>query len=343
MTRLIIQTCGPSTSLQDHGRFGWQKYGLGPAGAMDRLAQAEANALVGNVAGAGVIELAIAGMRFTIEDGAARIALAGAEQKLTVDGVAVPPAAAVTVQAGQVVDISGVKVGRFGYLAVAGGFDVPLQLGALAYHSRALMGGFNGRTLQAGDALALRLPTPPSRPDLMAPGGFVRRPKGRLRVVAGPQDDYFGEAGWGTFLGEAYTITANADRMGLRLTGPAIAHNARGYNIVSDGIVTGSIQVPGSGEPLILLADRQTTGGYPKIATVITADLPRLAQSGPGCQLRFERVTRHEAIAALRAQQAAIEAFKASLKAQGASALDSAQLLSASLIDGWVSATDWHD
>jgi hypothetical protein len=195
MTRLIIQTCGPSTSLQDHGRFGWQKYGLGPAGAMDRLAQAEANALVGNVAGAGVIELAIAGMRFTIEDGAARIALAGAEQKLTVDGVAVPPAAAVTVQAGQVVDISGVKVGRFGYLAVAGGFDVPLQLGALAYHSRALMGGFNGRTLQAGDALALRLPTPPSRPDLMAPGGFVRRPKGRLRVVAGPQDDYFGEVG----------------------------------------------------------------------------------------------------------------------------------------------------
>jgi 5-oxoprolinase (ATP-hydrolysing) subunit C len=144
-------------------------------------------------------------------------------------------------------------------------------------------------------------------------------------------------------LNEAYTITANADRMGMRLSGPAIAHNDKGYNIVSDGIVTGSIQVPGSGEPLLLLADRQTTGGYPKIATVITADLPRLAQSGPGDQLRFERITRESAIAALRAQQSAIDAFKAGLKPQGTFALDSEQLLAARLIDGWVSATDWGD
>ena len=339
MTRLLIQACGPSTSLQDHGRFGWQKYGLGPAGAMDRLAQAEANALVGNAAGAAVVEMAVAGMRFTVEGGAARVALAGATQRMTVDGAVVATATSVTVQSGQVVDIGGVKAGRFGYLAVAGGIDAPLQLGSMAFHSRAMIGGLDGRFLQAGDSLPLHLDAP-SGPDVMGVS-FVPRRDGRLRVLAGPQDDYVSEGGWRTFLSESYTITANADRMGMRLAGPAIAHSAKGYNIVSDGIVTGSIQVPGSGEPLIRLADRQTTGGYPKIATVISADLPRLAQCGPGDRLTFVRTSRDEAIAALQAQMTAIAAFKASLKPQGAVSLDSAQLLSTRLIDGWISADDW--
>jgi 5-oxoprolinase (ATP-hydrolysing) subunit C len=339
MTHILIQACGPTTSLQDHGRFGWQKYGLGPAGVMDRLAQAEANALVGNGAGAGVIEMAIAGMRFSIEGGSARIAIAGAAQKMTIDGVAVPPVSSITVERGQTVEIGGVKAGRFGYLAVAGGFAVALQLGSMAYHSRALIGGQDGRVLAAGDQVPLNLQAPSGQDT--SGTQFVPRREGRLRVLPGPQDDYFSDAGWQTFLNSPYTITANADRMGLRLTGAAIQHSAKGYNIVSDGIVTGSIQVPGSGEPLILLADRQTTGGYPKIATVISADLPRLAQASPGERLTFERISRDEAVAALKAQMAAIDAFKAGLKPQGAVALGSAELLATRLIDGWISAEDW--
>jgi 5-oxoprolinase (ATP-hydrolysing) subunit C len=341
MTQLILLTCGPSTSLQDHGRFGWQKFGLGPAGAMDRLAQAEANALVGNAAGAAVVEMAVAGLRFTVEGGAARIAVAGGDQKVTVDGVTASAVSSVTVAAGQTVDIGGVRAGRFGYLAIAGGFKAPLSLGSMAFHSRAAIGGVAGRFLQAGDHLPLNLQQPAGA-DLVGDKPLARR-AGRFRVIAGPQDDYFSEAGWATFLSATYTITQNADRMGIRLSGPAIAHSAKGYNIVSDGIVTGSIQVPGSGEPLILLADRQTTGGYPKIATVITADLPRLAQASPGETLQFERVSRDEAVAALKGQMAAIEAFKASLKPRGGVALDSAQLLATPLIDGWISMEDWLD
>lgn len=341
MTHLILQSCGPSTSLQDHGRFGWQKYGLGPAGAMDRLAQAEANALVGNGAGAGVIEMAVAGLRFTVEGGSVRVAVAGGDQKLTVDGVTVAPVSSVTVQAGQVVEIGGMRSGRFGYLAVAGGFKAPMPLGSMAYHTRAGIGGLAGRFLQAGDQLALNLQSP-SGADVVGDKLLSRR-AGRFRVIAGPQDDFFSDAGWMTFLSSSYTITQNADRMGIRLSGPAIAHNAKGYNIVSDGIVTGSIQVPGSGEPLILLADRQTTGGYPKIATVISADLPRLAQASPGETLQFERVSRDEAVAALKAQMAAIDAFRAALKPRGGIALDSAQLLATPLIDGWISMDEWLD
>jgi 5-oxoprolinase (ATP-hydrolysing) subunit C len=339
MTHLVVQACGPGTTLQDFGRFGWQKFGLGPAGSMDRVAQAEANALVGNAPGAAVIEMAIVGMRLLVEGGPARIAIAGSGQPITVDGVSVAPLSSVTVQSGQTIDIGTVRQGRFGYLAVAGGFHLKPKLGSLAYHTRAAVGGVDDRPIRAGDQLPLLMQTPAGS-DLVGTA-FVPRREGRFRVIIGPQEVHVSEAGWRTFLDATYTITQNADRMGMRLTGPPIAHSAKGYNIVSDGIVTGSIQLPGSGEPLILLADRQTTGGYPKLATVITADLPRLAQMAPGDSLRFERVSRDEAVLALKSQQASIEAFKLGLKPIGAGGLDSASLLATQLVDGWISADDW--
>ena len=159
---------------------------------------------------------------------------------------------------------------------------------------------------------------------------------GAFRVVLGPQDDYFSASGIETFLSSTYTITAEADRMGYRLSGPQVEH-AKGFNIVSDGIVTGSVQIPGSGEPIVLLADRQTTGGYPKIATIISSDLPRFGQQRPGGTVQFRAISVQEAIKAARDLAAMMNDVKASLVPVGRG-LTSERLLSVNLIDGWVSA-----
>ncbi len=334
MTDLVVQACGPGTTIQDQGRFGWQKYGLGPAGAMDRLAQAQANALVGNGPEAAVLEFALAGARFLVEGGACRIALVGAEMPLKIEGNVIAPLAAVTVQNGQTIEIGTARRGQFGYLAVAGGFALTPVLGSLALHMKAAVGGLEGRAFRPGDRLPLLL-AQPSGPDLVAEKA-VPHATGPIRVLLGPQDDYFTPAGLATFLSASYTITPNADRMGIRLTGPKIEHGPKGYNIVSDGIATGAIQVPGNGEPIILLADRQTTGGYPKIANVISADLGRLSQMRPGESFTFTQVSRDSAVSALRAQRAALETFGSGLRPVGAATLDSARLLALNLVDGWV-------
>jgi 5-oxoprolinase (ATP-hydrolysing) subunit C len=334
MTDLVVQACGPGTTIQDQGRFGWQKYGLGPAGAMDRLAQAQANALVGNDPGAGCIEFALAGARFVVDGGACRIALAGAEMAVKIDGGVIASLTAVTVKNGQTVDVGTARRGQFGYLAVAGGFALTPVLGSLALHMKAGVGGIDGRAFRTGDRLPLLL-TQPTGPDLAAERAIAPG-TGPIRVLLGPQEDYFTEAGLATFLSATYTITPNADRMGIRLTGPKIEHGPKGYNIVSDGIATGAIQVPGNGEPIILLADRQTTGGYPKIANVITADLGRLSQMRPGDSFSFITVSRAAAVAALRMQKDALEMFRTGLRPAGAAGLDSARLLGLNLVDGWV-------
>jgi 5-oxoprolinase (ATP-hydrolysing) subunit C len=336
MTVLTIESCGPATSLQDNGRFGWQRYGVGPAGAMDRMGLAIANVLVGNGPGAAAIECALAGMRFTVSGGSTRIAIAGADADLKIDGTVAPKFTSVTADGGQKVEVTSARTGVFTYLAVAGGFAIPPMLGALSLHQRTGIGGYKGRTFRAGDVVPLNLSAPPGS-DLAMTAALASE-SGPIRVVLGPQDDFFSADGLATFLGSGYTITPQADRMGLRLTGPKIAHGPRGYNIVSDGIATGAIQVPGMGEPLILLADRQTTGGYPKIATVITADLSRLAQMRPGAEVNFAAVSRTEAVAALKAQVAALEALRSGTRSAGMYDLDSGRLLSLNLLDGWVDA-----
>ena len=334
MSVLIIEACGPGTSIQDRGRFGYQRFGLGPAGAMDRIAMAEANFLVGNAPDTAAIEMAVLGARLRVDGGRARLALVGAGGSLKIDGVAVPPLQSVTVESGQVVDIAPVRAGFFMYLAVAGGFNIAPQLGSRALHSRGRVGGIDGRGCLAGDHLpvsSLEL----TGPDRMAPPSAALAEQGPIRVMMGPQADYFSERGVATFLGEAYTVTTQTDRMGIRLAGPKIEHNEKGYNIVSDGIATGSIQVPGAGEPLIQLADRGTTGGYPKIATVISADHGRIAQFTAGTQFTFKAVSRTEAVAALKSQQERLEAFCTSLVPAGDVDLSSARLLSLNLNEGW--------
>ncbi len=338
MTHLLIERCGPGTTLQDQGRFGWQRFGVGPAGAMDRQAMAKANALVGNDAGTGTVEFALAGGRFRVVGGEVRVALAGAPADLKIDGKLVAPHASITASDGALIDVGAARAGLFMYLAVAGGFAVPADLGAMATHVRAGMGGIDGRGLMAADRLPCAASVPAGEDLALDPAFKIATDGGPIRVILGPQADHFTDAGRATFLSATYAVSPQADRMAFRLNGPPIEHGPQGYNIVSDGIATGSIQVPGMGEPLVLLADRQTTGGYPKIATVITADLGRLAQMRPGTQLTFGAVSRAEAIAALAARHAAFQAFCAHLRPAVASAdLTSERLLSLNLVDGWTS------
>jgi biotin-dependent carboxylase-like uncharacterized protein len=336
MTELVVEAAGPATSLQDGGRFGWQRYGVGPAGAMDRVALAIANALAGNAPGAAAIEFALAGGRLRVAGGKARVAIAGAECALKIDDRTVAPLASATAQEGQSIEIGPARSGVFAYLAVAGGLTLTPTLGSLSLHHRTGVGGLEGRTLRAGDRLPLALGEPAGHE--MALPGLPGRFEGPFRVVLGPQDDNFTAAGIGAFLGGAFTITEQADRMGMRLSGPKIEHGPKGYNIVSDGIPTGGIQVPGNGQPLILLADRQTTGGYPKIATVIGVDLPRLAQCRPGTALRFASVTRTEAVQFARDAAEELAALLARARPAGLAGLDSAELLSVNLVDGVVDA-----
>lgn len=333
MIRLLVRDCGAGTTIQDAGRFGFQRYGVGPAGAMDKVALAVANMLVGNHPGEAAIEFTVLGGTFVVEGGPVRVALAGAVADLRIDGEAVPPLTSATALDGQTITVTPAKLGTFMILAVSSGLAVRRDLGSRAFHLRGGLGGVDRAPVRAGQVLPVG--GAPSGPDLTA-SVAPRVSAGAYRVVLGPQDDYFSPKGIATFLGETYRVSAEADRMGYRLSGPAIEH-AKGFNIVSDGIVTGSIQVPGSGEPIVLLADRQTTGGYPKIATIVSADLPRFVHQRPGSELMFTAVTLAEAIAAARDQAAMLAAVREGLRPVGVT-LDSEHLLSVNLVDGWVDA-----
>ncbi|MGO4573086.1 biotin-dependent carboxyltransferase family protein [Microvirga sp. 2TAF3] len=334
MTGLVVKTCGPMTTLQDRGRFGYQRFGVSPSGAMDLRALAVANVLVGNPPGTAAIEFMHLGGAFTNEGGDIRLALAGAGCTLSIDGKPVAPQTAALLKEGQTAEIGHAKTGSFAYLAVAGGFEIAPQLGSLSFHLRSRLGGLSGRPLQAGD----RLPCKPEAQEgpLMRlsrdlPGGDEP-----IRVMLGPQDDYFTPEAIRTFLESDFTISSQADRMGFQLTGPVLEH-AKGFNIVSDGIVDGHIQVPGSGQPIVLMRDRQTAGGYPKIATVISADLDRFAQLRPGSLVRFKAVGRSDAVAAAQDMKDWIASLPQALEPIRFS-LTTEHLLSTNLIGGAVNA-----
>ncbi len=334
MTRLVVKACGPLTSLQDRGRIGYQRFGVSPSGAMDRRALAVANALVGNPPETAAIEFMNLGGAFTAEGGDCRLALAGAGCTLAIDGAPVPPQTSVLLQEGQTLQVGHARTGTFAYLAVAGGFAVAPQLGSLSFHQRSQLGGLNGAPLKAGDIL-------PCRPEAQE-GELMHLPleiledDGPIRVMLGPQDDYFTAETIGAFLEAEFTVSPQADRMGFQLTGPQLSH-AKGFNIVSDGIVDGHIQVPGSGQPIVLMRDRQTAGGYPKIATIISADLARFAQLRPGSKVRFQAVGRDEAVAAAHRLGDWIAALPDSLEPLRFS-LTTEHLLSRNLIGGVVDA-----
>jgi biotin-dependent carboxylase-like uncharacterized protein len=290
MSRLVIASIGPASSVQDGGRPGSQRYGLTSGGAMDLMSLAAANALVGNAARAAVIEIGPFGAAFTAREGAVRIALAGSPRNADIAARSVTFDSSVTLAAGETLTLGFARGGAFSYLAIEGGIEGEEMFGSLAVNARAGLGSPYPRPLQAGDELQVKAASGAAecRIELPAAGN------GPIRVVMGPQDDEFADEAKALFLGSDWRISATSDRMGYRLEGAVIKH-LHGHNIVSDGTVNGSIQVPGNGQPIVLMPDRGTSGGYPKIATVITADFGRFAQTPAGHSFRFKAVGMAEA------------------------------------------------
>ena len=295
MSKLVISAIGPSSSVQDGGRFGAQRYGLTPSGAMDRLGLAAANCLVGNALFAAGIEIGPFGAAFTAREGAVRVALAGASRNADIAGRVVAPDISVTLADGETLKVGFARDGLFSYLAIEGGIAGEPVFGSMAVNARAGLGSPYPRPLQAGDELQVAAASGTAERRIELPP-MVKAP---IRVVLGPQDDEFADEQKTLFLDSEWKISATSDRMGYRLEGPAIKH-LHGHNIVSDGTVSGSIQVPGNGAPIVLMSDRGTSGGYPKIATVISADQGRFAQIPAGTGFHFKALSMAEAQAEAR-------------------------------------------
>jgi biotin-dependent carboxylase-like uncharacterized protein len=296
---------GMLTTVQDSGRWGFQSRGVPVAGPMDPRSHRIANALVGNSRDAAVLEVTLLGpeLEFASER---LVAVTGAEFDVTLDGRAAPLYAPFIASAGARLKFGTRHRGARAYLAVSGGIATPAVLGSRATHVISAMGGVDGRPLRAGDTLPLL--AAPAASAARAP--FVRMmplpgSEARVRVMEGPQREYFAEDALDVLQSAPYTIRPDSDRMGFRLQGPQLTH-ARGADIISDATPLGVLQVPASGQPILLMADRQTTGGYPKIATVITADIPVVGQLGPGDTIRFTVCTAREALAALIAEERAL-------------------------------------
>ncbi|WP_342163831.1 biotin-dependent carboxyltransferase family protein [Methylobacterium sp. SD21] len=305
MSVLAIEAAGPGVTLQDGGRKGYLRFGITAAGPMDPLMFATANRAVGNPLDATAIEVSTGGLTITAREGPLGLALVSGGFRATLDGAALPPAFALTLEPGQTLTVRAGSTGAWGYLAVAGRLDVAPVLGATATHTRSGLGGLDGRGLRAGDRLGVSEARAgdgaPQR--LLAP--WLDRDPSRIRVVLGPQDDYFSDDQIAAFLAGPWTVSPRGDRMACFVDGTPLTH-AKGHDIVSDGVAMGAIQVPGNGLPIILMADRQSTGGYPKIATVIGPDLGPLAQAQGGTRIAFAAVSVPEAVAARRAEAEAL-------------------------------------
>ena len=297
---MTILKPGLLTTVQDIGRFGHQHLGVPTAGALDPIAHRNANRLVGNPEKAATLEATLVGPEIRFEQ-SVRIAVAGGDLSPEVNGVPMTPDAGVTCRPGSVLRFGPRTVGGRAYLAVAGGIDVSPVLGSRATHVQSGMGGI-GRPLKAGDTLGVgteAASAPRSEPirvhfaSALASGGT------RLRVMRGPQADYFEDEAFTRLQRARFIVSSESNRMGYRLAGPRIPVGRTG-EMISDATFTGALQVPPSGEPILLMADRQTTGGYPQIAIVISADIPLAAQLLPGDWIEFDLCTHTDAIAALR-------------------------------------------
>ena len=308
---ITILNPGLLTTVQDFGRIGYQQFGVPVSGVVDPRAMSIANILVDNPEDEAVLECTMLGpqIRFNAPNA---IAITGGDLGPTIDNQPIPNYAAIRVEAGQVLRFAGLRSGCRAYIAFAGGLDIAPVMGSRSTYRKAKIGGVKGRTLQKDDVIKCRKPNPDLRGlniRHISPE-FVPRLEYKLRVVLGPQDDMFTEHGIETFLSESYVVTPEFDRMGCRLDGEIIEHKGESGDIISDGIAFGAIQVPTAGKPIIMLSDRQTTGGYTKIANVISADFRILAQLKAGDRVRFAQVSVAAAQDALLTQRAALKTLR---------------------------------
>ena len=334
--RLTVRFPGAMATLQDLGRNGLRKVGVPRSGALEPGWLRIANALVGNGEGAAAIEFFGGGLVLKAEEFPVRLALAGVfpVERVALDGsrCSITGWRSLLLHPGEQLRCGTTCGARVGYVAVAG-IAAPMLLGSASSYARAGLGGM----LAAGDVLLAAIAK--NGPDAMLPSPPVLA-DAPVRVVFGPQADYFSEEAKSRFLTGCFKVTAEADRMGMRLDGATLDHLAeKGVEIASDATVPGSIQVPGNGKPIVLLNDGQTAGGYPKIATVISADLPRLALLLPGAAVRFCEVDVAEAESAARSREAALRALIGSVQPMlDSTNLDLSALYSANLVSGMVGA-----
>jgi antagonist of KipI len=297
---------GPLTTVQDLGRAGHLRVGIPPSGPVDREAFVLANRLVGNPDGAAGLECTLMGPRLEFAD-ASWVAVTGADVPVTLDGAEMPRWASFPVRAGGILKIGAVRAGVRAYLAISGGLATPPVLGSRATYVRGALGGFSGRAIRKDDVLPLGAPIG---------GSVVRRVRAEhiptyggepdIATILGPQADRFTPAGIAALFEGPYEMLPQSDRMGARFKGPRIEHT-RGHDIISDGIPLGGIQVIGDGQPIVLLVDRQTAGGYTKIGAVCSYDIGRVGQVKPGQKLRFKQTEVAEAHAVLATRRAALE------------------------------------
>ena len=288
---------GVNVTIQDLGRASFQHLGVPVSGAVSPVALKIGNALVGNNLGVAGLEIRLIGPTMEVLCDAIRVALTGTNTEIELigeNGSCQPANQSLVLKKGQKFKIGSISDSGSAYLAIEGGFRLPEVYGSLSTYVRGSIGGFSGKALEQGDEIPLNIRNVEDRSELRVSNLSALEENGPLRIIFGPQKDFFKEESIRDFLASPYLITRDADRMGMRLDGPVLKHE-RGYNIVSDGIVTGAIQVPGTGQPIILLADHQTTGGYPKMATVISADISRMGRLRPGDTVKFIEVTADEA------------------------------------------------
>jgi antagonist of KipI len=300
---MIVAKGGLLTTVQDLGRWGYQSFGVSVAGPMDRISHRFANLLVGNLASAAVLEITLLGPDIEFQDNVL-CAVTGAEFEIFVDDNRMPLNAPWVVPKGDHLRFGECRRGARAYLAIAGGLDVPQQLGSRATHLATGMGGYRGRQLQAGDRLKIGQASSTKLSRIHQVQSVVSLPSEdtRLRVILGPQDQMFSKEALLTFQSSRYQVSPESNRMGYRLLGSSITSD-KADQLLSDATPMGSIQVPASGKPIILMADGQTAGGYPKIATVITADLPLAGQLMPGDWITFDVCDRETAVTALIEQE----------------------------------------
>lgn len=315
--KIQVKKGGPLTTLQDLGRNGYQKYGVIVSGAMDRVSLRLGNLLVGNKEGEGALEMTLSGPALKVPAGLV-FAITGADLQAKLGSSPVPRNRAIYVKQDGLLTFGFAREGCRGYLTVAGGFAVPEVMGSKSTYLRAKLGGVEGRPLQTGDeletgaldeaqeALSQKLAKLPGK-DFSSFGWSIPETallsSAPIRVAEGLQYDWFKDESVRTFFTTGYTITPEADRMGYRMDGEKLEYKEEGKQLISEPVTFGSIQVPADGKPIVLMADCQTTGGYPKIGQVIQADLPRLGQMKPGQRVYFQLVNLAEAEKALARQE----------------------------------------
>lgn len=303
---LGVLDAGPLTTVQDLGRAGQLRVGIPPSGPMDRDAFVLANRLVGNPDGAAGLECTLMGPRLQFAD-ARWVAVTGAEVPVTLDGAEMPRWASFPVAAGGILRLGAARAGVRAYLAISGGLTTPLVLGSRATYLRGALGGMSGRALRRDDVLPLGVPAGrAAERRVRAERIPTHGGEPAIATILGPQADRFTPAGIAALFEGPYEMLPQSDRMGARFKGSRIEHT-RGHDIISDGIALGAIQVIGDGQPIVLLVDRQTAGGYTKIGAVCSYEIGRVGQMKPGQKLRFKQLTVSEAHAVLAARRAALE------------------------------------